>query len=78
MVDVYREEKKFEPVYIKLESQDEVNLLFALFNFVPVGDVITNCNKEFKSIVYRCLLGFKDDGYEKFHDAFDKKIICKF
>ena len=59
---IFRDEQKyFKPVTIVLETQEEVNKIFAVANFNDI------CESLKLHDLYRDLQKFRDDGYYDFH-----------
>lgn len=53
---------KFEPVHIILENQDEVNKMFAIFNFCPISNALKLPEKAWEQLEKLAT------DYEKYHD----------
>jgi len=68
MAKVEQNEKRaFTPITITLESQDEVNELFAIYNFRPIYRALGGGIK-----LDEKLSEYKDESYNKYHDLLDK------
>ncbi len=67
--------KKFSPVMLALQSQEEVDILFAVFNFYPllqsIRTVVKDTNARFPN---ELLSDLHSPKYSKVHDAIDKGI----
>lgn len=64
-----RKEQPFNPVILTLESQEEVDKLFAVFNFVPIADLL--------GFNYKVLNDFRTGGYVNYHGKLQKLIPRK-
>ena len=60
-------EKEFKPVKITLETQDEVDRLFAIINFIPIDEVL-NLHEDNWALLWDELNQCKSSGYNKYHD----------
>jgi len=68
----YRKEKeKFSPVVLELETQKEVDMLFALFSYGPIIDVMRD---EFDFVGYRSELREFMHDYVKYFKRIEKGI----
>ncbi len=54
-----------EGITIFLENQDEINELYAITNFAPIGDALVS---DFISSLYKALGDHKTSDYDVFHD----------
>ena len=73
------EPPKFKPTIIKLESQEEVDLLFAIFNFTPLLDCVRPCANNFVEKMYSGLLprADSDNSLRKYHSRLRKGLERK-
>jgi len=60
--------KKVEPVEITLETQEEIDLLYAILNFTPLSDALNL--RETDSVwvkLYTKLIDVRSPSYENYH-----------
>ncbi len=67
------EVKTFNPVRITLETQDEVDRLFAILNFAPIEEAV-DLNEDNWDFLYSELKKYKTDCYLKYHSKLDGSI----
>ncbi|MDD5381897.1 MAG: hypothetical protein PHG53_09725 [Phycisphaerae bacterium] len=60
------EPKKFQPVKLVLETQDEVDKLYAIANLAPLQNLIGLEN------MWQLLIRYKSSGYMQYHNLLDK------
>jgi hypothetical protein len=70
-VEIKAENYGFKPVTIILESQNEVNELFAIFNFTPVLGPLKGMDSGFAKCMFAGLKKYRTSDYEDFHAALD-------
>ena len=63
--------KPFTSIIVELESQDEVDFVFALFNYTDISQVAEDAN--ISAAEWRCALEDYLLDYERFH----KKLLAK-
>lgn len=61
----------FREVIIVLESQEEVDELFAVFNYGYLATALERVDNGFACTLWRCLERRKTSGYSKFLDSID-------
>jgi hypothetical protein len=54
--------EKFVPVVVTLETQDEVDKLFAVVNFIPIARIVDDDDK-----LFNLREGMESNGYSKYH-----------
>ena len=69
---IEKKEIKKECVIVYLEDQDEVNQLFAIVNFAPLGEAM---GTDFIKKLYNELHELMDGGYGIYHDRLDSGMI---
>jgi len=75
---IYRKEEKFEPVCIELQSQEEVDAVYSIFNFSPITEAFSaHAMGEQLSSLHRKLEKFRTENYNTFHTMLDKYIERK-
>jgi len=74
-MEVYTKEDKFIPVYIKLDTQEELNTLFAIFNFSPIIDSFDGHRSyAFVDSLRRELSGYKTNEHDEFYRMLQSNI----
>ena len=58
--------KPFTPIIVELESQDEVDFIYALFNYTPISGVADNSGIDPQN--WRIALEDYMSDYSKFHE----------
>ena len=65
----------FKPVRITLETQDEVDCLYALLNFSPIGDIIRRGSASPDwCVLYDKLSVYRSLNYSRYQDQLDKGL----
>ena len=64
---------EFRPVHITLETQDEVDRLFAIVNFVPIKEAL-GLYRDNWALLWNKLCSLRSNNYSKYHDALDSSI----
>lgn len=73
---MYTKGEKFKPVHIVLETQEEVNQLFSIFNFRPIVDAFHECT--FGNLMQTKLSKFKNVDYINFHHQLEFVISRRY
>jgi len=69
---VYKKEtENFHPVIVELESQEEVNILYAIISYIPITDALGHI---FIKELWGKLNEFSDKGYEKWFQKISNKL----
>ena len=70
------EVKAFKPIRITLETQDEVDRLFAIMNFVPIKNAL-DLYEDNWALLWHELRGRKTECYLKYHCKLDTILKCR-
>jgi len=68
--------EKFKPVYIVLDSQEEVDMLFSVVNFSPIKEALDAHDGVMGTfgMLHGELEVHSSQGYKKFHKSLDKYL----
>ena len=71
MGNIFEKEKDVNPVVIVLETQAEIDQLFAVLNYTPIAKMLFEENDWWRR-VYRFLQTKKTSAYQKYHETLGK------
>jgi len=66
---VEQEKEMFVPVVITLETQEELDEIFAVFNYAPINRCLNNLKG-----LYNKLLGYRTDAYLHTHRKLQSNV----
>lgn len=73
MGNIFEKEKHVNPVVIVLETQTEIDQLFAVLNYAPIGRTLFNEN-DWWNEVFNFLRARKTSAYNNYHNMLDREI----
>ena len=74
-MEAYLKSKSFIPVILELETQAEVDIIYALLNFVLIADLIDEYGIDDDNYCGRLEEYADDEGHNKFHILLMKKFM---